>query len=170
MDSDGNWRWHTLVHVCRGWRHIDITSPRRLDLRLLCTARTSVKKYLNCWPTFPIAIKYNRPFSEDVFNIFVALENRDRVSSIQLSAGTSLLERVSRVMQVPFPALKNLSLDRVSRKLHATLGPSLTSWVVYLFPVYKSYPCVAHRPQQGPQRYQNFFCLARTSWIFSLWV
>ena len=115
MDTqDGNWRWRTLAHVCRRWRHLVITSPRRLDLRLLCTHRTSVRMYLNCWPTFPIAIKYNRPFSEDVFNIFVALENRDRVCSIQLSAGTSLLERVSRVMQVPFPALKNLSLEETS--------------------------------------------------------
>ena len=118
MDSrDGNWRWRTLVHVCRRWRHIVFTSPRRLDLRLLCTTGTPVRKYLDCWPpTFSIAIKYKHPFSQDVFNIFVALENPVRVCSIELLATCSLLEKVSRVMQVPFPALKNLYLEATDSK------------------------------------------------------
>lgn len=36
--------WHTLVHVCRKWRIIVFGSPRRLDLRLLCTASTPVSE------------------------------------------------------------------------------------------------------------------------------
>ena len=112
----GNWRWHTLVHVCRRWRHIVLTSSGRLDLRLLCTARTPVRKYLDCWPpTLPIAILYNclqssSPLPEDERDIFIALENPDRVCSIELLASNELLAKVSRVMQVPFPALKYLSL------------------------------------------------------------
>ena len=27
-------RWHTLVHVCKRWRSVVFSSPRRLDLRL----------------------------------------------------------------------------------------------------------------------------------------
>ena len=114
---DGNWSWCTLVHVCRRWRHIILTSPRRLDLRLLCTIGTPVRKYLDCWPpTFPIAIKYRfyeffDPHPEDVRNIFIALEKPDRVCSIELCATSSLLAKVSMVMQVPFPALKNLFLS-----------------------------------------------------------
>ena len=46
----------------------------------------------------------------DVRNILVALENSDRICSIELLATCSLLESVSRVMQLPFPALKNLFL------------------------------------------------------------
>ena len=112
----GNWRWRTLVHVCRRWRHIVLSSSRRLDLRLLCTAGTSVRNYLDFWPpTLPIAILYDfSRFSsshpEDERNIFIALENPDRVCSIELLASNSLLAKISRVMQVPFPALKYLSL------------------------------------------------------------
>jgi hypothetical protein len=113
---NGTWRWHTLVHVCKRWRHIVLTSPRRLDLRLLCTVGTPVRKYLDCWPpTLPIIIDYkfwsiSPPPSEDVDNIFAALENPNRVCSIELLVTNSVLEKVSRVMQGPFPALKNLFL------------------------------------------------------------
>ena len=118
MDSrGGHWRWHiVLVHVCRRWRHIVFTSSGRLNLRLICTAGRPVRKYLDCWPpTLPIAIQYRfshfpPPQPEDVHNIFIALENPDRVCSIELQATGLLLERFSRVMQVPFPALKKLSL------------------------------------------------------------
>ena len=97
-------------------RHIVLASPRRLDLRLLCTVGTPVRQYLDYWPpTFPVAIKYefsdiSQPHLEDVRNILVALENRDRICSIELLATSSLLENVLRVMQLPFPALKNLFL------------------------------------------------------------
>ena len=102
--------------MCRRWRHIVLTSSGRLDLRLLCTTRTPVRKYLDCWPpTLPIAIQYRfshfpPPQPEDVRNIFIALENPDRVCSIELQATSSLLERFSKTLQVPFPALKKLSL------------------------------------------------------------
>jgi hypothetical protein len=29
--------WKTLAHVCRRWRSVAFQSPRRLNLRLLCT-------------------------------------------------------------------------------------------------------------------------------------
>src|SRR5579863_7048677 len=48
--------WHTLVHVCRRWRDVVISSPRRLDLRLLCTTRRPVRARLDVWPAFPIVI------------------------------------------------------------------------------------------------------------------
>ena len=38
--------WHTLVHVCRKWRSVVFGSPRRLNLRLLCTKRTPVREML----------------------------------------------------------------------------------------------------------------------------
>ena len=38
--------WHTLVHVCRNWRFVIFGSPRRLDLRLLCTTKTPVREML----------------------------------------------------------------------------------------------------------------------------
>ncbi len=102
--QDGPWRWHTLVRVCRSWRHIVFASPRRLDLQLLCTVGTPVRKYLDCWPpTFPIVINYMflrwpLPSSEDEDSIVAALENPDRVCSIELVATSPLVEKVSGVM------------------------------------------------------------------------
>ena len=125
MDSwAGTWKWCTLAHVCRRWRHIVLTSSRRLDLQLLCTIGTPVRKYLDFWPpTLPIAIRYyyspfsprfSSPHPEDVQNIFIALEKPDRVCSIELCVPNSLLEKVLRVMQVPFLALKSLYLRSTS--------------------------------------------------------
>ncbi|KAI0298749.1 hypothetical protein B0F90DRAFT_1730709, partial [Multifurca ochricompacta] len=50
------WDWHTLVHVCRRWRQLIFASPRRLELHLLCTSRTPVRRTLDCWPSFPLVI------------------------------------------------------------------------------------------------------------------
>ncbi|KAI9437224.1 hypothetical protein H4582DRAFT_1958697 [Lactarius indigo] len=110
------WRWHTLVHVCRRWRHIVFSSPRRLDLQLLCTVGVPVREYLDCWPpTLSIAINYrlhwdSQPSSGAEDNLIAALENPERVCSIELVATSSFLEKISSVMQESFPALTNLWL------------------------------------------------------------
>jgi hypothetical protein len=50
--------WHTLVHVCRRWRHLVFASPRCLNLRLCCTTgRPVVRKMLDIWPALPIEIR-----------------------------------------------------------------------------------------------------------------
>jgi len=53
------WMWGTLVHVCRRWRCIIFASPRRLDLRLVCTHKTPVRKSLDIWPPLPINIRHS---------------------------------------------------------------------------------------------------------------
>jgi hypothetical protein len=40
-------QWHTLVHVCQRWRSVVFASPRRLDLRLLCSGDRSVRAMLD---------------------------------------------------------------------------------------------------------------------------
>ncbi|KAI9431560.1 hypothetical protein H4582DRAFT_2062637 [Lactarius indigo] len=52
------WNWYELVHVCTRWRRIIFGSPRRLDLLLICTRGTPVRRSLGCWPAFPIAIDF----------------------------------------------------------------------------------------------------------------
>jgi hypothetical protein len=100
----------TLVHVCRKWRAIVLESPRRLDLRLLCTAKTPVKERLAVWPPLPIVIMdYGRLTPMD--NIIVALEQNDRVCQIDLLELTnSQWKEVLAAMQQPFPALTNLEI------------------------------------------------------------
>lgn len=107
--------WQVLVHVCCRWRQIVFASPRRLDLQLLCTNGIPVKKYLSCWPAFPIIILYD--FTElttpnveyDVVTALV-LEHRSRISQINLAISSSLWSKMSTVMREPFPMLTSLSI------------------------------------------------------------
>ena len=46
-DEEHTEAWRTLVHVCQKWRNVVFGSPRRLDLRLYCTARTPVRETLD---------------------------------------------------------------------------------------------------------------------------
>jgi hypothetical protein len=102
------WNWDILVHVCRRWRKIIFDSPRRLNLRLLCTYETPVRKHLGIWPAFPIDLQLDslvdlRPKDED--NAIAALQHRDRVTSVRLFGTGSQMEKMATVMQEPFPVL-----------------------------------------------------------------
>ena len=110
------WTWHRLVHVCRRWRQIIFASPLRLDLQLLCTYRTPVRKGLGYWPAFPLVIHYDYHWDmdrtpDDEDNIFVALKQRDRVRHINLSVSSLVLGDLFAVMKEPFPALRYLELS-----------------------------------------------------------
>ncbi|KAI0288392.1 hypothetical protein BC826DRAFT_695214 [Russula brevipes] len=110
-------RWQTLVHVCRRWRNVVFASPRRLNLRCLCTRNRPVRAMLDGWPALPIVIEDDWiGRSEDgLGNIIVALEHPDRVCSITLyyfpgSVGEALAAAMQAYMQVPFPELTHLVL------------------------------------------------------------
>jgi len=109
------WKWHLLVQVCQRWRQIVFASPLHLNLQILCTSKTPVRKSLGIWPGFPIAIDYRffgsgvTPDNED--NLVAALEEHDRVCFIRLDVTGSQLEQiVATVMEHPFPVLANLSI------------------------------------------------------------
>ncbi|KAH9974484.1 hypothetical protein BGW80DRAFT_182649 [Lactifluus volemus] len=103
--------WSKFVHVCQRWRYIIFASPLRLDLRLLCTDRTPVRKMLDIWPPLPIEIGYSPidPQAED--NIIAALEHRNRVRRIWFGRIWTSLERLVPVMEEPFPELESLYLQ-----------------------------------------------------------
>jgi hypothetical protein len=106
--------WFTLVHVCQQWRYVVIASPRRLNLRLLCTRYRPVKGMLEVWPALPISVWESFPetsLEDGVENIFAALEHSDRIHGINFQRiPSSLLGRYIEMMQVPFPALTSLEL------------------------------------------------------------
>src|SRR5216683_1337748 len=105
------YEWHSLVHVCQRWRYVVFNSPRRLDLRLLCTDRTPVTNMLHIWPALPIDISpvYPLPASA-VTNIISALQQHNRVCRIEIwNVPTPLLKEFA-AMQEPFPALTDLDL------------------------------------------------------------
>ena len=105
--------WHILVHVCRRWRQIIFDSPRRLNLQLLCTYGTPVRKNLGIWPAFPINLQLGsltdlRPKDEE--NAIAALEHRDRVHTVRLFGTALQMGKMAAVMQEPFPVLTYLSM------------------------------------------------------------
>ena len=103
--------WHTLVHVCRKWRNIVFGSPRRLNLRLHCKARTPVRKTLDVWPLLPIVVRSDGHENWGVDPIIAALEHNDRMCQLDLhDVPGPQLEIVWAAMQQPFPALTRLQL------------------------------------------------------------
>jgi hypothetical protein len=104
--------WHVLVHVCQKWRYIVFASPRRLDLRLLCTERTPVSETLDVWPRLPIFVHYDGMISHPNEESIIGICKRcDCVRKITLSCrANSLLGRLSTAMQVPFPELTQLEI------------------------------------------------------------
>lgn len=106
--------WHTLLHVCRRWRHVVLGSPRSLDLKLHCTNRTPVRTMLDIWPACPIVVFCHRSpgFTlRGVRNVIAALKCCDRVCEIRLwGVQKSLLKRFA-VLNASFPELKSVQLS-----------------------------------------------------------
>ena len=119
------WDWNILVHVCSRWRQIVFASPHRLDLQILCTYGTPVRKNLNLWPAFPIfldlySLRSHTP--EDEENAITVLKHPDRVCSVRLCLTGSQFGRIATVMQEPFPILTRLYMS--SRDGNAAILPA----------------------------------------------
>jgi hypothetical protein len=109
--------WIILVHVCQRWRNTIFTSPRRLNLRLLCEDRKPVRELLNIWPALPIVIRDSElitwcsTIAEEDY-LIAAFEHKDRVCEISLRhIQSSLWESFSYCLGGPFPALERLELS-----------------------------------------------------------
>ena len=115
VDSRYNYDgWQTLVHVCRRWRCIVFTSPRRLDLKLYCTQQRLVNhKTLEIWPALPIVIFAEGTQSkEDATNVIAALRHHNRVCKIHYcnwGSPDSLLNEFVAIDE-PLPTLTSLTL------------------------------------------------------------
>ena len=144
--------WYTLVHVCQKWRNIVFGSPRRLDLRLYCTAGTPMREMLDVWPLLPIIVWSDGHENWGMDNIIAALGHRDRICRINLwRIPSSYFENVLAAMERPFPELTRLLLgfeDEV-----ALVDPDLFLGVLYN--VCKPSGWIASRFLD----YQNCFCL-----------
>ena len=104
--------WQTLVHVCREWRHIIFSSPRRLNLQLLCMDTNPVRKMLHIWPAFPIVVVTGGdPNEECADNVVAAFEQPGRVSEIIFEEISSqALEFLTGTIHGPFPQLTTLDI------------------------------------------------------------
>jgi F-box-like len=110
--------WQTLVHVCRRWRSVVFGSPRRLNLRLVCSDKTPARDTLDVWPALPLFIVCVE-ITESVDNIIAVLEHSDRVCYIDLHFKGLDLDKLSAAMQVPFPELTFLGLWSIGKTVSA---------------------------------------------------
>lgn len=125
------WEWHRLAHVCSRWRTIIFQSQHRLNLQLVYTYKQPVRKTLEFWPTFPVAIRYPRltrrvrPLtSKDEDNVIAALEHADRICELNVPMTDSLLAKSAALLQASFPTLQTLRLgpQETSRPLILPVG------------------------------------------------
>jgi hypothetical protein len=96
--------------VCRRWRGLVFGSPRRLNLQLHRTPRTSARKPLDIWPALPLLIQGRI----EVDNVIALLEHSDHIRQFYLhhdGVGASQMKNLWTAMQVPFPELVALYLS-----------------------------------------------------------
>ena len=114
--SDQGWDlerwWYKLIHVCRTWRKLILTSPIRLDLHLVCTNGTPITTMLAYSPPWPLIIYYpGRPgdaMGKDKPNVLFALQHRERVGRVHLTMPTANLPTLLNAMDGEYPALQRL--------------------------------------------------------------
>ena len=110
--------WQALVHVCRRWRSLVLASPRRLNLRLFCTPKTSARDTLDVWPALPLIVAGFMALTPSTDNIIALLGQRHRVCQVSVDLTNWQLAEILGPMQVPFPELTKL-------KLHSTGTPAI---------------------------------------------
>ena len=90
-------------------------SPRRLDLRVVCTETTPTRTSLDIWPPFPITVICPSLSTEDeqgVENIIAAVERSDRVLQLSINRiDGPAFEKLIAAMHGPFPALTDFCLE-----------------------------------------------------------
>ncbi|KAI0257892.1 hypothetical protein BC834DRAFT_976494 [Gloeopeniophorella convolvens] len=140
--EDANpWRWDRLAHVCRTWRRVVLSSPRRLNLLLLCTYGKPVVDILDHWSGFPIFIDYDpdkrRSLTpEDEDNIIYALQHSSRIFRMSFPVTSSLAAKLATApwekthfrcwFTSPFPGFLNASAPELKLiRLGGVVVPSL---------------------------------------------
>jgi hypothetical protein len=107
--------WYKLIHVCRLWRNLTLSSPSQLKLNLVCTYDVPVADMLAHSPPLPLTICYyhneKELTAEDESGILLALSHRDRLRQINLCMPTSDLKKFIRVMDKEFPILEDIYIN-----------------------------------------------------------
>ena len=100
------------MHVCRKWRYLVLGSASHLGLCLLCTHGTPVADMLAHSPPFPLVIDhYHRDSTEDdIEQILLALQYRDRVRRIRLIKAIPVVEKLIVAIGDEFPVLEYLCI------------------------------------------------------------
>ncbi|KAH9980457.1 hypothetical protein BJV74DRAFT_798107 [Russula compacta] len=102
--------WYKLLHVCRRWRCVMLSSPSRLNLRLLFKYRIPLARMLTDSPPLPLIVTFGF-YGHYKDSILLALQHHDRLCSISLrELGSKQLNLLTALDKV-FLSLESLSLS-----------------------------------------------------------
>ena len=118
LEDEDDWylrlAWLKLVHVCPRWRILIYDSWSHLDLCLLLTNDSPSMDTLRHLPPLPLVIDYSDRTGtitrKDESNMYLGLQQHDRVRRVILQAPSSRLRMWLESMNKLFPRLENLSL------------------------------------------------------------
>ena len=118
LDDEENWYlrlgWLMLIHVCPRWRNLIYDSWSHLDLCLLLTNDSPSMDTLSHLPPLPLIIHYSdrtRTITrKDEGNMYLGLQQHDRVRRVILQAPSSKLRMWLEPMNKLLPVLGELSL------------------------------------------------------------
>ena len=123
------WKWYLLLHVCKRWRQVIFSSPYRLDLQVLCTYGTRVRKNLCIWPAFPIVLdiySWRNLTHNNEDNALASLEHSDRLCSVGLYVTDFQWAKMATVLGKPFPLLTHFKIYSIDRNVPVL--PGIYSW------------------------------------------
>jgi hypothetical protein len=133
---EGNWNlnqsrwWHKLTQICQRWRSLILSSPSRLNLRVVCTKGTPVEEMFAYFPHLPLDVNYvfqqgEKIRPDDERNILLSLQRRHHVRRIRLNAPTLALQNMVIPLGEEFPLLDRLSITSECVFARVTLPKSL---------------------------------------------
>ncbi|KAI0263971.1 hypothetical protein BC834DRAFT_284134 [Gloeopeniophorella convolvens] len=114
-------RWYALVHVCRRWRILVLSSASRLNLCLYLTNRSIMTDILEYSPPFPLELDYSgsnigrkaheADHEADHGRLLLLLQSHaNRLRSIKLHSLSSASHKFVVAMDTSYPILRQLHL------------------------------------------------------------
>ncbi|KAI0258961.1 hypothetical protein BC834DRAFT_974661 [Gloeopeniophorella convolvens] len=120
------WPWHNIAQVCRRWRELVFSTPKRLQMHIYLTHRSSIPQILHHLPPLPLTIDCRAPheFDEDIEripwsterlgNVALALEQADRIQDVRLLGSDAELRALLAQMIQPARQLETLDIEVLS--------------------------------------------------------
>jgi hypothetical protein len=117
---NSNKGWFKLIHVCRKWRQVVLTSPARLHVRLFFTEHRPASERaiaIKNLPPLPRIVDIGSRYGETSttrYRVIAALQYPDRVCRIAISLAETKSKYNAKLwaaMDQPFLALESLELD-----------------------------------------------------------
>ncbi|KAI0258959.1 hypothetical protein BC834DRAFT_1045583 [Gloeopeniophorella convolvens] len=156
------WAWHPLAQVCRRWRRVVLSSPKRLRLDPYLTNGSPASSILLRSPTLLITLSYLKEQHDDDYELIpwppgdiedltLAFKQTDRIREISIFQDCEVLREFFATMTEPAPHLGTLYIKSDQTFSILPVGflsgsvPALRALHLYkVLPPLPSTPCLTH--------------------------